>query len=132
MAGKITVSTINDSSGVLATQNGMTGIAKAWVQFTDIAGVVLVIQSFNCSSIVRNATGYFTFNFTTAMANAGYAPSGSAGGTLATNSGAVSVFQTPSTGVVVAPTTSAFVFTSYSTGGAPFDPTYVCVSVLGS
>lgn len=132
MAGKLTISTLNDSSGVLATQNGMTGIAKAWVQFGDVGGTVTINQSFNCSSVVRNATGYFTFNFTTAMANTGYAPSGSAGGTLALNSGAVSVFQTPATGVVVAPTTSAFVFTSYTTGGAPFDPTYVCVSVLGS
>jgi hypothetical protein len=132
MAGTLTISTLSDGTNSTSATNPIRGSAKAWVQFTDIAGVVVVIQSFNCSSIVRNATGYFTFNFTTALPNAGYAPSGSAGGTLATNSGAVSVFQTPSTGVVVAPTTSAFVFTSYSTGGAPFDPTYVCITVHSS
>ena len=33
MAGALTISTLKDSSGVLATQNGMTGIPKAWVTF---------------------------------------------------------------------------------------------------
>jgi len=33
MAGSITISTLNNDTGVLATQNGMTGIAKAWVNF---------------------------------------------------------------------------------------------------
>jgi hypothetical protein len=74
MAGKITVSTINDSSGVLATQNGMTGIAKAWVNFTggngNTAGTIN--QSFNVSSVTVNGTGDYTVNFTTAMANTNY------------------------------------------------------------
>jgi len=132
MAGTLVANTINTDTGLFSTNNAYSGIAKAWVQFGDVGGTVSINKSFNCSSITRNATGYFTFNFTTAMTDTGYAPSGSAGGTLALNSGAVSVFQTPSTGVVVAPTTSAFVFTSYTTGGVPFDPTYVCISVLGN
>ena len=74
MAGKITVSTINDSSGVLATQNGMTGIAKAWVNFNggqgNTAGVIN--GSFNVSSITVNGTGDYTANFTTAMPNTTY------------------------------------------------------------
>ena len=76
MAGKITVSTINDSSGVLATQNGMTGIAKAWVNFNggngNTAGVIN--GSFNVSSITVNGTGDYTANFTTAMPNINYVP----------------------------------------------------------
>jgi hypothetical protein len=71
MAGKITVSTINDSSGVLATQNGMTGIAKAWVQYNGSTGAVN--GAFNVSSVTRNGTGNYTVNFTTAMSNANYA-----------------------------------------------------------
>jgi len=70
MAGKITVSTINDSSGVLATQNGMTGIAKAWVNYN--LSSQTVVNSFNVSSVTYNTTGQCTVNFTTAMPNANY------------------------------------------------------------
>ena len=77
MAGKLTISTLNDSSGVLATQNGMTGIAKAWVQFDGLTGSTATIKtSFNVSSITYNASGDYTINFTTAMSSANYAVSG--------------------------------------------------------
>jgi hypothetical protein len=72
MAGKIVASTINDDTGVLATQNGMTGIAKAWVNFNG-TGTVAIRDSFNVSSITDNGTGDYTINFTTAMPNANYA-----------------------------------------------------------
>ena len=72
MAGTIVVDTITASSGVLATQNGMTGIAKAWVQLTGSATSPVINGSFNISSITRNSIGDYTFNFTTAMPNANY------------------------------------------------------------
>jgi hypothetical protein len=68
--------TLNASTGVLSVQNGMTGIAKAWVSFYGIS-TVTVNNSFNVSSVTRNATGIFTINFTTAMANANYVYAGS-------------------------------------------------------
>jgi hypothetical protein len=71
MAGKIVASTINDDTGVLATQNGMTGIAKAWVNFNG-TGTVAIRSAFNVSSITDNGTGDYTVNFTTAMPNADY------------------------------------------------------------
>ena len=71
MAGKIVVSTLNNDTGVLATQNGMTGIAKAWVNYNGSTQTIL--GSFNISSVVRNATGDYTVNFTTAMPNNTYA-----------------------------------------------------------
>jgi hypothetical protein len=80
MAGKIVVSTLNDDTGVLATQNGMTGIAKAWVNFNG-TGTVAIRDSFNVSSITDNGTGDYTVNFTTAMPNANYIAIGSAGTT---------------------------------------------------
>ena len=70
MAGKLVLSTLNDDTGVLATQNGMTGIAKAWVQWVGASGSIN--GSFNVSSVTRNSTGNYTVNFTTAMANANY------------------------------------------------------------
>lgn len=71
MAGQLTISTLNDSSGVLATQNGMSGIAKAWVNFNG-TGTVAIRASFNVSSITDNGTGLYTVNFTTAMPDANY------------------------------------------------------------
>jgi hypothetical protein len=70
MAGRIVASTINNDTGVLATQNGMTGIAKAWVNFTPSTGAVIL--AFNVSSVTRGGTANYTVNFTTAMANADY------------------------------------------------------------
>ncbi len=34
------VTTLNATSGVLATQNGMNGIAKAWVQFAGASATI--------------------------------------------------------------------------------------------
>jgi hypothetical protein len=65
------VSTLNAASGVLATQNGMTGICKAWVNFNG-TGTVAIRASFNVSSITDNGTGDYTVNFTTAMPDANY------------------------------------------------------------
>jgi hypothetical protein len=79
MAGRVVVSTLNDDTGVLATQNGMTGIAKAWCLYNGVAQTVTA--SFNVSSVTYNGTGDYTFNFTTVMPSANYA------GTCLTNIG---------------------------------------------
>jgi hypothetical protein len=70
MAGRLTLSTLNDDTGVLAAQNGMRGIAKAWVNFNGSTSAIL--GSFNVSSITRNQTADYTVNYTTAMPNANY------------------------------------------------------------
>lgn len=70
MAGTLTLDTLKASSGVLATQNGMTGIAKAWVNFAGATGTIN--GSFNVSSVTRNGTGDYSVNYTTAMPNANY------------------------------------------------------------
>jgi hypothetical protein len=71
MAGALTISTLNNDTGVLATQNGMTGIPKAWVNFNG-TGTVAIRSSFNVSSITDNGTGDYTVNFTTAMPNTNF------------------------------------------------------------
>jgi len=65
-----TISTLNAPSGVLATQNGMTGIAKAWVNFNGTNGNINA--SFNVSSVTRTATGTYTVTFSTAMPDTYY------------------------------------------------------------
>ena len=88
MAGKLTLSTLNNDTGVLATQNGMTGIAKAWVNFNG-TGTVAIRDSFNVSSITDNGTGQYTINFTTAMPNTNYVFNGATAWTSGQPSGIV-------------------------------------------
>ena len=89
MAGKIVVSTLNNDTGVLATQNGMTGICKAWINFNGVSGSVAIRASFNVSSITRNGTGDYTITFTTSMPNANYSFTGVTGWTVAAPSAIV-------------------------------------------
>jgi hypothetical protein len=72
MAGSLTIDTLKAGSGVLATQNGMTGIAKAWVNFN--GNTAAIRSSFNIASITKNSTGNYTISFSTAMPNANYCP----------------------------------------------------------
>jgi hypothetical protein len=131
MAGALTISTLNDSSGVLATQNGMTGIAKAWANFDGTSGSVR--SSFNCSSVTRDSAGNYTFNFTTALANANYAVSGTAMYPTSTNAHFVSYGDSNGAAGTL-PTTTAFKFrTLYAVSPTNAqDCTYVCISVSGS
>jgi hypothetical protein len=68
MAGQLTIDTLKASTGVLATQNGMTGIAKAWVNYN--GSTQTIAGSFNVSSITYNGAGDYRINFTTALPNA--------------------------------------------------------------
>jgi hypothetical protein len=66
----LTTSTLNAPSGVLATQNGMTGIAKSWLRYD--GGTETINASFNVSSVTRSSGGRYVVNFTTAMPSANY------------------------------------------------------------
>jgi hypothetical protein len=66
MAGSLTISTLNNDTGVFATQNGMTGIAKAWVKFNSTPTIA---ASFNVSSMTKISTGQYTVSLTTALSN---------------------------------------------------------------
>jgi len=119
-----TVTTLNAPSGVLATQNGMTGIAKAWVNFNG-TGTPAIRGSFNVSSITDNGTGDYTINFTTAMPNANY----SIGGTCSYYPTAYGVFLNAPYNAV--PTTTA-VRVLASTAGATYDVEYCSVQIFSS
>ena len=130
MAGQLTIDTLRASSGVLATQNGMTGIAKAWANFqgggsSTTAGTIN--GSFNVSSITVNGTGDYTLNFTTAL-TANYAWSGS--GINAAGTGPALVTWTNSTGTQS--TTQLRVKTVDSTAANTSNFYQVSVLVLGS
>jgi hypothetical protein len=72
--GTLQTDVINSSTGLFSTNNAYSGIAKAWVNFTGST----INGSFNVSSITVNASGDYSINFTTAMANTNYAMAGAA------------------------------------------------------
>ena len=122
MAGRIVTSTINDDTGVLATQNGMTGIAKAWVNFNGSGGTIN--NSFNVSSITVNGTGDYTVNFTTAMPNANYA-------------WATTAYRQPNSAnnanaAQAAPTTTAFRFLTIDATFTPVNATLATATIFSS
>jgi hypothetical protein len=78
MAGTIVADTLQDGAGnSTAMDNAIYGTAKAWVNFNGVTGGIRA--SYNVSSITVNTTGDFTANFTTAMVDANYAVTGTAG-----------------------------------------------------
>lgn len=132
MAGKLVVNTINtDTSGaVFTTQNAVTGIAKAWVNFNGTNASIR--NSFNVSSVTRTTTGVYTVSFTTNMPNANYVVSGSAG---ATNNGTTSGWLdngSGSAGYITNNTVSSCRVTTRYVTNATADWDYVSVIIHGS
>lgn len=128
MAGALTISTLNNDTGVLATQNGMNGIAKAWVKFT--ASSATIASSFNVSSITRNSTGYFTVNMTTALPSANYSVTGNVG-----MSGQAEVILSPfvdSSVNLTTPTTTSFTIITTKANVGFLDGQNTCVAVFSS
>ena len=125
MAGQLTVDTLRAGSGVLATQNGMTGIAKAWANWAGSTGTIA--SSFNVSSVTRNSTGLYTVNFTTAMPNANYATNVSANRSSASQDGYGSLM-----GAGTYTTSAVQVYSAFASSAALQDAPIICISVFSS
>lgn len=133
MAGKLVLSTLNDDTGVLNVQNGMTGICKAWINYNGSTGTIN--GSFNVGSVTKNGTADYTINFTTAMPNSNYSIVGA--------SRIDSSFQS-----VISPTTysttsiriktsaivnaGSFFYAEMSNGLNNYDSTFVNVAIFSS
>ena len=114
MAGTVVASTINNDTGLFATNNAYLGIAKAWVNFDGTASPPTIRASFNVSSITLVTTGQYTVNFTTAMTDKNYVTAGMASndsssvGWLAENGTYTTARSTTSTSILIN-TSAAFV-----------------------
>ena len=77
------VNTIQNTSGGSSStaEQIEQGRAKVWCAWNG-SGTPSIYDSFNASSITDNGTGDWTVNFTTAMADANYAYTWAAGGTI--------------------------------------------------
>jgi len=128
-----TITTLNAPSGVLATQNGMTGIAKAWVNFNGTVATPSTIRgSFNVASVTKNGTGDYTINFTTAMPNANYVITGSARVQNSTASDGAMLGTTGQTVANTYMTTGARVAVFYPVDGSAYDAVVVGVAIFSS
>ena len=127
MAGTLTIDTLKASSGVLATQNGMTGIAKAWVNWN--GSTATIRDSFNVSSVTRSATGNYLVNFTTAMPNANYAVAVSVSSMPAvSDANLISLDNT--SGSRTNPTTTALAVSTFNAQFNYLDITYIRLAVF--
>jgi hypothetical protein len=125
------VTDINSPTGVLATQNGMTGIAKAWVNFNGVS-TITIRDSFNVSSVTRNGTGDYSISFTTAMANINYAVSVGVTTTTAPNGCIPQLFSDGTLWGQQAPTTGGFRMVTPGTNSTNYDNARVSLSVFSS
>jgi len=110
-----------------------SGGITAWVNFDGTASTPITPRaSYNVSSVTKNATGDYTINFTTAMANANYAVSGvamrnSAAGVV--NTLMVVAYNDTTYGTAFK-TTSIRVKTAFENGTVE-DPLACCVVIFG-
>ena len=131
MAGALTVDTLNSGTGVLATQNGMTGVAKAWVNFNG-TGTVAIRSSFNVSSITDNGTGDYTINFTTPMPDTNYSWVVSVAPVFAYDWLFANINATTGSATESAPTTTSCRMQLYGRTTAVSDSKYVNIAVFSS
>ena len=104
-------------------------LAKAWVNFNG-SGTVAIRDSGNVSSVTDNATGRYTANLTSAMANSNYKVSGSAG---VTSTASQEIIFYGSNVTPTSPSTTAVgVKTVNSAGTAIQDATYATLAAQGN
>ena len=80
MASELRVNTLKDAAGAnsVAMEYVAGGSAKAWVNFNG-TGTIAARDSLNNSSLTDNGTGDYTVTMSSAMSNANYGMSGTAG-----------------------------------------------------
>lgn len=102
-----------------------TQIAKAWVNFNGTTSTGTIRSSFNVSSITKNATGNYTVNFATALADADYSAVVSNGNGLQSGAyGQNSPFAVP--------TASSFRIATITTANALSDAAYINAQFFGN
>jgi hypothetical protein len=125
--GTIVNADINASAGITLAKLSGVNDAKAWVNFNG-TGTPAIRASFNVTSITDNGTASYTINFTTAMPDINYSVAG-----CCYNPGDPSSIITPNgdtSGVEVAPTTTAFRFSTIQRNGSLSDVKYAYISIF--
>ena len=112
-----------------------TSYVKAWVNFDGTQSTPVIRASYNVSSVTKNATGDFTINFQTPMADVNYTAAGIC--SLATNGNYATANIGYVSGPNATPTTTSFRFgTGWgkvgTQGGERKDYNYTYIQILGN
>lgn len=130
MAGTLVLDTLQTGTGTnISTANIAKGIARAWVNLNGVGGAV-VRSSFNVTSVVRNATGDYTINFTTPLADTSYAVVISTSGG-ATNGITGAVKASAYNGTLTNMTTSSLSVYTYNVN-SNYDVTMLSIVIFGN
>lgn len=122
------------ASGNLANCTGVANTAKAWVNWT--GGGTTINASFNVTSITRSATGNYTVNFTSALADNKYAVAlsfsnaGSIGGVTASIGLAGPNLNSNNYTAANIATTSCQFLVGLGSNSLPYDPTGFCSAIF--
>ena len=76
LKGKTTAGSITIQGEAANTTNLQQGLCKQWVHFTGNVNPPAIVDSFNTTTIVDNASGDYQVTITNDMANVGYSVSG--------------------------------------------------------
>ena len=126
------VTNVQDTAGAnsLTTAQIYNGASKAWVNFNG-TGTVAIRASFNVTSITDNATGNYTVNFTTALADANYtALLSSVGGSTNEMSRIVGIRGVTATGATTKTTTQLRVISGQGWSPGLLDNAEMNVAIL--
>jgi hypothetical protein len=109
-------------------------LAKAWVNFNGTTATPSTIRSsYNVSSITKNATGDYTVNFATPMADANYTAVGASSPDSSNILAMVVTMGQTTSNTYQAPTTSTLRFTTrYVAGNDQYDPVSVNIEIFGN
>ena len=124
MAGTLTISTLSDGTSSTSATNCIKGSAKAWCNYDGITNAIR--GSYNVTSVTKNGTGDYTFNYTNAFANANYSIVCSINRDY-DGSGVYGMGGYPTTRT----TTNSKIFALFATGGF-YDQEYVGISVFSN
>ena len=115
----------NDGSGA---QIGT--LCRAWVNFNGTSATPITPRAnYNVGSVTKNGTGNYTINFTNALPDANYSANITAGGVSVGRQPVVSA-SVDSSGLTVAPTTTAFRFNVVIISVTKTDADYLNVSIF--
>ena len=126
------VTNVQDTAGAnsLTTAQIYNGASKAWVNFNG-TGTVAIRASFNVTSITDNATGNYTVNFTTALADANYtALLSSVGASTNEMSRIVGIRGVTATGATTKTTTQLNVISGFGWSAGLLDNAEMNVAIL--
>jgi len=129
--GGVKAEAISNVAGTKTTDTGdlVDGACRAWINFKATA-TAEIIDDFNCSSLIDNATGSFSFSFDTDMTDAEYLIAGGGVYDLATDAANSDININPYRNAAYK-TTSSF-RTSVTSNGGAYDAARVYILFFGN